>query len=226
MMQFFKRKNQTELPSFWEDYKTMFEDKLPDNIEEVEFVVLDCETTGFDYEQDRILSIGALKVHHKSILVKESFEIYVKQEHFNKNSVEIHGILKKGPRGCIAEYEALQELLLYIKNDVVVGHHIMFDLNMINAALKRHGLPKLMNTTLDTELLYKRTLLSTPILQKKERYSLDDLADKYSISKKDRHTALGDAYITAIAFQIILDKLRPKSLKELLRKQNPPKFAI
>ncbi len=226
MISFFNRKKHTEAPSFWRDYENAFEEKLPNTTKEVEFVVLDCETTGFDYERDRILSIGALKVHYKSISVKESFEIYIKQEHFNKDSVEIHGILKKGARGCISEYEALQQFLAYIKNSVLVGHHINFDVKMLNAAFKRHGLPKLMNSTLDTELLYKRTLLASPILQKKDRYSLDDLADKYSISKKDRHTALGDAYITAIAFQIILDKLKPKNLKDLVKKQQPPKYSI
>ena len=33
---------------------------------------------------------------------------------------------------------------------------------------------------------------------------------KFDISKKDRHTALGDAYITAIAFLKIVKKLKEK----------------
>ena len=48
------------------------------------------------------------------------------------------------------------------------------------------------------------------LLERKDNYSLDDLADKFDISKKDRHTAMGDAYITAIAFLKILNKLSEK----------------
>lgn len=107
--------------------------------------------------------------------------------------------------------------MVYAKNHVLVGHHVMFDINMINAALKRNGLPKLKNKTLDTESLYIRTLLISTVVQKKERYSLDDLAKKYSISRKDRHTALGDAFITAIAFLRSVEKLKPKRIKDLLR---------
>ena len=88
---------------------------------------------------------------------------------------------------------------------------------MINAALKRNGLPKLKNKTLDTETLYIRTLLISAVVQRKERYTLDDLAKKFSISRKDRHTALGDAFITAIAFIRTIEKLKPKKLKDLLR---------
>ncbi|WP_276391733.1 hypothetical protein [Eudoraea chungangensis] len=41
-------------------------------------------------------------------------------------------------------------------------------------------------------------------------YGLDEIADKLDISTKDRHTALGDAYITAIAFLKIISRLQEK----------------
>jgi DNA polymerase-3 subunit epsilon len=94
-----------------------------------------------------------------------------------------------------------------------VAHHAGFDIGMINSALKRLGLPKLKNTPLDTGVLYKKTLLKSYLVQPKEHYSLDELAEKFLISKKDRHTALGDAYITALAFLKILVKIKEK--KEL-----------
>ena len=91
---------------------------------------------------------------------------------------------------------------------------------MINKALERNGLPILKNKSLDTAVLYKKTLLISNLLERKENYSLDELADKFEISKKDRHTAMGDAYITAIAFLKILNKLRHKknvTLKQLFK---------
>ncbi|SDQ81324.1 3'-5' exonuclease [Flagellimonas zhangzhouensis] len=213
----FTKKKQLELPDFWWEYEEHFNEKLPDSIPENTFVVLDTETTGFSLTRDRMLCIGALKLLDNNIVVKDSFEVYIEQEHYDSDSAEIHGILKKSKRDLMSELEALKQFLVYAKNHILVGHHVMFDINMINAALKRNGLPKLKNKTLDTESLYIRTLLISTVVQKKERYTLDDLAKKFSISRKDRHTALGDAFITAIAFLRTIEKLKPQKIKDLLR---------
>lgn len=213
----FSKKKPLELPDFWWAYEELFKEKLPEDIRDNTFVVLDTETTGFSFTRDRMLCIGALKLLDNNIVVKESFEVYIQQEHYDSESAEIHGILKKSKKESISELDALKQFLVYAKNHILVGHHVMFDVNMINAALKRNGLPKLKNKTLDTESLYIRTLLISTVVQKKERYSLDDLAKKFSISRKDRHTALGDAFITAIAFLRTIEKLKPQKLKDLLR---------
>jgi len=216
MWPFFKKKP-LEFPDFWWEYEEHFKEKLPESIHENTFVVLDTETTGFSLTKDRMLCIGALKLRDNTIVVKESFEVYIQQEHYDSESAEIHGILKHSKKSTISELEALKQFLEYAKNHILVGHHVIFDVNMMNAALKRNGLPKLKNKTLDTESLYIRTLLMSSVVQKKERYALDDLAKKFSISRKDRHTALGDAFITAIAFLRTIEKLKPQKIKDLLR---------
>ncbi len=213
----FSKKKQLELPDFWWEYEEHFKEKIPEDIHENTFVVLDTETTGFSLTKDRMLCIGALKLQDNNIVVKDSFEVYIQQDHYDSESAEIHGILKKSKKESISELDALKQFLVYAKNHILVGHHVMFDINMINAALKRNGLPKLKNKTLDTESLYIRTLLISTVVQRKERYTLDDLAKKFSISRKDRHTALGDAFITAIAFLRIIEKLKPQKIKDLLR---------
>ncbi|NVN18914.1 3'-5' exonuclease [Muricauda sp. HICW] len=213
----FSKKKSLELPNFWWAYEEDFNEKLPESIHENTFVVLDTETTGFSLTKDRMLCIGALKLRDNTIVVKESFEVYIQQEHYDSESAEIHGILKHSKKSTISELEALKQFLEYAKNHILVGHHVIFDVNMMNAALKRNGLPKLKNKTLDTESLYIRTLLISSVVQKKERYALDDLAKKFSISRKDRHTALGDAFITAIAFLRTIEKLKPQKIKDLLR---------
>ncbi|MDX1364076.1 MAG: 3'-5' exonuclease [Arenibacter latericius] len=219
MINFFKRKPK-QYPLYWEEYEKCFEQKQPAELKDVRFVVLDTETTGFDYVHDRILSIGALTLKDKMIEVSNNLELYLEQEHFNADSIKIHGILKSEAIFRISEEEALQQLLAYLQNAVIIAHHATFDLNMINKALERNGLPKLKNLAIDTSNLYKHTLLTTNLVKKKEHYSLDELADKFDISKKDRHTAMGDAYITAIAFLKIKSRLKEKEslkLKDLLK---------
>ncbi|RKS14816.1 DNA polymerase-3 subunit epsilon [Flavobacterium sp. 120] len=193
------------------------DEELSNDIDAVRFVVLDTETTGFDYTTDRILCIGAIVLQNNTIPINGSFEVYIQQEHYNQATAKIHGILKEFVIDRPTELEALQQFLDFLGDSIIIAHHTIFDITMINKALERNGLPELKNKTLDTAVLYKKTLLVSNLLERKENYSLDELADKFDISKKDRHTAMGDAYITAIAFLKILNKLRER--KEITLRQ-------
>ena len=204
--------------SFWKKEENLFDESI--TIEETRFLVLDTETTGFDYENDRILCIGALALQNGVISVQDSFEIYLHQDHYDKSTAQIHGILKDLLVKRPTELEALQQFLDFLGDSIIIAHHTIFDVTMINKALERNGLPQLTNKTLDTAYLYKKTLIQSHLFERKDHYTLDDLADKFDISKKDRHTALGDAYITAIAFLKIVKKLREKkavSLNQLFK---------
>jgi len=211
------KKDNTEYPDFWQHYAAGFETKPAKAISDAEFVVFDTETTGFSFDKDRILSIGALKLQNGHIRVHQAMEVYLTQHHFDSDSVPIHGLLQKGKKVKIQEIEALKSFLTYMGNAVLVAHHAAFDIGMINAALARSGLPKLKNRVIDTSVLYKRTLLQSPLLLKQEQYSLDEIAQKFDISVKDRHTALGDAYITGLAFLKCIDRLKCTQLKELFK---------
>ncbi|MXO05637.1 PolC-type DNA polymerase III [Flavobacterium sp. HBTb2-11-1] len=200
--------------NFWKkEENNLFDENI--TIEETRFVVLDTETTGFDYDNDRILCIGALVLQNGIINVQESFEVYLEQDHYDKSTAQIHGILKDLLVKRPTELEALQLFLDFLGDSIIIAHHTIFDVTMINRALERNGLPQLQNKTLDTAYLYKKTLIQSHLFERKDHYTLDDLADKFDISKKDRHTALGDAYITAIAFLKIVKKLKEKKATNL-----------
>ncbi|MFH6957646.1 PolC-type DNA polymerase III [Flavobacterium aquidurense] len=194
--------------NFWKKEDDLFDENI--TIEETRFVVLDTETTGLDYENDRILCIGALVLQNGVISVQNSFEVYIEQDHYDKSTAQIHGILKAFVIQRPTEREALEQFLAFLGDSIIIAHHTIFDVTMINKALERNGLPELTNKRLDTAILYKKTLLKSHLFERKDHYTLDDLADKFDISKKDRHTALGDAYITAIAFLKIVKKLKEK----------------
>lgn len=201
------------LLSFWKKEENLFDENI--SIEETRFVVLDTETTGFDYENDRILCIGALVLQNGVISIQNSLEVYIEQDHYDKSTAQIHGILKAFIIKRPSELEALEQFLAFLGDSIIIAHHTIFDLTMINKALERNGLPQIENHTLDTAFLYKKTLIKSHLFERKDHYTLDDLADKFDISKKDRHTALGDAYITAIAFLKIIKKLREKKAVNL-----------
>jgi DNA polymerase-3 subunit epsilon len=217
MMTNFIKKSKTILFDLLGKSEKSSDEELSNDIDAVRFVVLDTETTGFDYTTDRILCIGAIVLQNNTIPINGSFEVFIQQEHYDQATAKIHGILKEFVIDRPTELAALQQFLDFLGDSIIIAHHTIFDITMINKALERNGLPELKNKTLDTAILYKKTLLVSNLLERKENYSLDELADKFDISKKDRHTAMGDAYITAIAFLKILNKLKEK--KEITLKQ-------
>ncbi|WP_026932604.1 3'-5' exonuclease [Christiangramia echinicola] len=220
----FKKNNEHEdLPIFWQNYAQSFEEKLPEKISEVRFIIFDTETTGFDFNEDRILSIGAVRIENQSIEISDNFEVFLDQTKFNPETVKIHGIIKNERFEKITEFEALKKFLNYIQNSVLVAHHAGFDIKMVNKALNRNNLPKLKNKVLDTAVLYRNTRIITNFIDRDKVYSLDEIAEAYNIDLIDRHTASGDAYITAIIFLKLLGRIKNKkelNLKDLMKIKN------
>ncbi len=195
MIRFFKKK---QTPKFWEDHISKVQNsKKHSNFEDIRFVALDTETTGFDYENDRILCIGAVAIKNNKILVSDAIEIYVKQEVFNKETVKIHGIRKDGNETKLSEEEAIVKFIDYLDDAVIVAHHTAFDVTMINMALNRLNVGPLESKQLDTNYIHKKIAKTDTY---KKIFSLEELCDIYNVKMHDRHTALGDALITAYLF--------------------------
>ena len=186
-------------PKFWETYLSYFNE----NKSKIKrYVVFDCETTGLNYKKDRILSIGAVGILNNRVEINDFIEVFIKQDIFNPETVAIHGILKEGPEKVV-EVEALIRFLDFIKDATLVGHHVSFDIEMINQALNRMNLGTLKNEYMDTDIMYQKL----KHFQQDQHTSLDELCDVYKIRKSDRHTASGDAYITALLFLKLKRKL-------------------
>jgi len=186
-----------DYPKFWITYLNTFKKKSSPY-----FVAFDCETTGLDPKTDRILSIGAVKFTNERIYIKACKEWFVKQHQDNAESIKIHGILPSSSQEALySEEEAIHEFLNYIGNATLVGHHINFDVTMVNLALKRLGAGKLKNSTKDTNTIYKRK----GHFAHEQNFSLDNLCEVFHIKSSNRHTALGDAYITARVLQKLND---------------------
>lgn len=164
-----------------------------------DFTVLDCETTGFDFKKDRILSIGLVKMRGGNIQIKSSIEIFIKQQKDLEESALIHGITKEQLANGLNEKEALEKYLKFIEDDIVVAHYAFFDRNMLEEALRRQGLENPANHWLDTMDI---EVANYPDHQgNAEKLKLDTLLEKKKITAVRRHTALGDAYSTALLLQ-------------------------
>ncbi|TVQ86263.1 MAG: 3'-5' exonuclease [Chromatiaceae bacterium] len=171
----------------------------------VRFVVLDCEATGLDVRRHRIVSIGAVAISECRIDLGDSFEALLKVRH-NTAATLVHGITRNETRIGLSEPEALIGLLAYLRDGVIVGHHIRYDLSLIDAALQRHAGARLGNLALDTGDLTRLLMADGAFVERPVAdLSLDGLCSHFRIVPYDRHTAAGDAFLTA---QVLLRLLR------------------
>jgi DNA polymerase-3 subunit epsilon len=187
------------------------------------FVVLDLETTGLDIKKDRMLSVAALPVQGFQVEVGQALERFVFQQGYMPDtSIAVHGIMEKHLEGALAEKAILIELLDYLKDAIIVGHHIAFDLAVINKALQTHFHIKLKNKSLDTAALVRRIDGPTTGGQMPEKgpVSLDDLCAYFGIPLGRRHTSAEDTFITAMVFLKLLSRIEDRGVhtyRELMR---------
>lgn len=189
--------------SVFERYRGHFDSTWPDDapIEQVRFVSLDLETTGLDPANDAIVTIGAVAVQAGEIVLDDSFSALLKVSE-NTTAVTVHGVTRDQTQDGLDEQTALEELLEYLKDGVIVGHHIGHDIITINRAMERLFGARLQNESLDTMdlSLHLKNDGAFAYGPEFEDFSLDALCDLFGIEAHDRHTAGGDAFITAQIF--------------------------
>lgn len=187
----------------FERHRASFESTWQDDapIDDVRFVVLDSETTGLNPRTDRIITIGAVAVRGAEIVLEDSFAALIKLTH-NTEAVTVHGVTRDESRQGVEEPEAIAAFLDYLKDGVIVGHHIGHDIATLDAACERHWGFQLSNRSLDTmdltlHLEKAGAFAGRPPIRS---FTLDALCEMFGVIPHDRHTASGDAFITAQVF--------------------------
>jgi DNA polymerase III subunit epsilon len=206
------------IKGFVMDYERHFKTKLNKRrpIGELTFLVLDTETTGVDVKKDFILSYGSVKVKGNSILVSSSKELYLKTKKLAKDAIKVHELVPN--KKSISREELIRIFLEDACNLPLVGHHIAFDLALLEKAGRSFGLRKIKNPVIDTRDFGIRLELgknADPNRINYADYSLDSMCLRYGIFPDDRHTAAGDAFLTAQLFIKLLKKARELGITTL-----------
>ena len=214
MFNWFRRKKKNAIPYWIWDYQSLtFKNSSDTSIDEISFVVLDCETSGLK-KTDRLITIGAVKCNTKEIYLDKVLDQKYPEIEVGR-SAEIHGELTSE---TVTDKAVLtKELIDFLKNHIIVGHNIAFDIQMINSLLDEMYHINLKNKVLDTAHMvmrldpvhFERTVGGKSMLH------LDDLCEKYDIEIANRHTALGDAYLTAQLLQRLLSGLKKRGVNTI-----------
>jgi DNA polymerase-3 subunit epsilon len=180
--------------------------------DEMKFAVVDLETTGFYHHLgDEIISIGEVIIEDGQIKTDKTFHELVDPHCRVPDDIQqLTGIQPEMLAGCPSFFEVMQPFLRFIDCSVIVGHNVVFDLGFINPKLKKYCHAKIDNRTIDTIKLAQFLGIRS------HGFSLDDLLVFYGIESVGRHTALGDALMTAELFLRLVSELKDHSIHTLL----------
>ncbi len=187
--------------------KTIGAEEWAQPIRTMTFTLLDCEMTGLDPARDEILSIGAVRIRNGRIMMNERFyQVFKPTEAVStKEVILIHGL---GPdevsRGMPLD-DALDRLLAFIGDSVVIGHFTALDLAFLNAALASRKERSIKNPALDTRLLHgwwrRRTSPQGPA---SDDASLEEIVLEMGLPRYPAHHAFYDALTTGMVFLKLL----------------------
>jgi DNA polymerase-3 subunit epsilon len=126
------------------------------------------------------------------------------------SAVLVHGITPAEAARGESEEQAVPKFLDYVGDAVLVGHHVGFDQKIVAHAAQRLG-RELPNPALDT-MRIALALEERGAFEGREirGFDLDNLGALFDVEPHDRHTASGDAFITAQIF-IRLERMARKA---------------
>ena len=172
----------------------------PIALRNVEFCVVDLETTGGRSEFDAITEIGAVKyrggeeIGRFTTLVNPQCEIPA-------FITVLTGITNMMVASAPTIDETLEPLLGFIGDSVLVAHNARFDIGFINAALVRSGRERLMNRVLDTVSLARR-LVGAEVRNCK----LSTLAATLGFANQPCHRAINDVLATGDLLHLLIER--------------------
>jgi DNA polymerase III subunit epsilon len=175
-------------------------DDLGTPLVDVEFVVLDLETTGGSPANDRITEVGAVKIRGGEVL--GTFQTLVNP---GVSIPPLISALTGITDPMVADEEPIEVvlpcLLEFIGRAVLVAHNASFDRRFVQANLERHGYQRLANRVVCTARLARKLLPRDEV----PNVRLATLAACLGSTVAPCHRALTDARATVDVFHALLE---------------------
>jgi DNA polymerase-3 subunit epsilon len=177
---------------------------------ELVFTVFDTETTGLEPSAgDEIIQIGATRIVAGKLRRQECFDQLVDpQRPLSAAGMAIHGIEPAMLRGQPLIAAVLPAFHAFAQDTVLVAHNAAFDMRFLQLKEASTGV-RFEQPVLDT------LLLSAVLQPQQESHRLEAIAERLGVPVLGRHTALGDAMVTAEVFVQMLPLLQAMGIQTL-----------
>jgi len=167
---------------------------------DVRFVALDIETTGVDVASAEMLSIGWVPIENGAIQLAGANTQLICPEGDVGQSATIHGLTDTRVSEGTTVEKAFLRLLEALESSIVIVHHAVLDIGMLNRASRDVFGTSLPLPVIDTLALQKQKLLRESGGIAADALRLASVRDAYSLPVYAAHECLGDAIATAEVF--------------------------
>ena len=190
-------------------------------------LIIDTETSGLDFDKDRIIEIGCLELID-GIFTGNKFHQYYKPDdiEISSESEKIHGLSNQFLEEFQTFEDEIEKFMTFVGDSQLIIHNAQFDITMINNALKRSGI---------NQINPDSTICTLEIAKKKfpgSKNNLNALCRRFGISleNREKHGALTDSFLLLQVYNELLGgkqqtlslklQSKEKQLRRLFNKEN------
>lgn len=179
-----------------------------------DYVVIDTETTGLDYECCSIIEISAIRysngtqINQFSTLVQPEPWYYldpdsgeVKRQFVDQFITDLTGITNEMLENAPTPETVIPQFMGFISDSILVGHNVNFDVNFLYDAAERHCDKHLTNDFIDTMRLARKLF---PHLS---HHRLSDIAAECKVQQPQAHRAEADCIVTAACYETMKEQI-------------------
>ncbi|EPY6471821.1 3'-5' exonuclease [Clostridium sporogenes] len=174
-------------------------------------VVFDVESTGINTTEDEIVQIAGIKINNKGEVI-EKFERFLTPKKSVGDSYLVHGFSDQFLKEKGEDKErVLKDFLEFVKDTVVIGHNVTFDITILNSELQRLGSGKAnFKTYYDTLDIARRFY---PNLT---NHKLETLSKLFNTKTKSSHDAMDDILATKdVLMDMLKEKVKPTIINRM-----------
>ena len=166
------------------DFKGKSLIKLP-----LDFVVLDLETTGLDFQYDDIIEFAAIRVRNGVAVDSYESLIHITNK-LDPYITELTGITNEMLTDAPSLEDVLSKARAFMGDDILVGYNVNFDINFLYDAYEKTGGEYFNNNYIDAWRFSRR------LFPEQKHHRLKDMVETLNISRSDEHRALSDCDAT------------------------------
>lgn len=222
-----QRKKLIDHPHLSPELRRLLELPLPTKnrkISDLEFLVVDLETTGLDYQSDQILSVGYVVINDMKIKLNSCKHHYVRNgQHIKQEAAIINHILPETLQQGESLDVVMENLFEQMQGRIVVVHGSCVEQAFIGQYLYcRYGVEQLPVIWLDT-LRLERSMSYHRSVYSCVDFSLAACRKRYQLPEYPAHSALVDAVAAGELFILLAKEIfraEPMLLSDLMARSS------